>query len=315
MMQAPEATVGPREGTKRPLHALATFIAVGRPHITVIAALGVFTFGWLFMGRYPWFLTAVCALDWYIVNLTNRIADLREDQANRISGTHFAWRHRRVLLGVIFLALITSIVVVHLVNPAITPLRIAGHLLGIVYNWRLLPRGRRLKELYFFKNTASAMGFMITVFGYPLSTLLWGKEPHSFPPGISWATVAFSAVFFFLFEISYEVIYDLRDVPGDRWAGVRTYAVVHGEHVAGRLVDALIIGSMAVLATGYALGMVPWRIFIMIAVPPIQMVIFKRAMARGGVTPKDCVQITWMGVILILIYHLWVMADLPGVGL
>ena len=31
-----------------------------------------------------------------------------------------------------------------------------------------------------------------------------------------------------LFELSYEVLYDLRDVDGDRAAGVRTYPVVHG---------------------------------------------------------------------------------------
>jgi 4-hydroxybenzoate polyprenyltransferase len=187
--------------------------------------------------------------------------------------------------------------------------------LGILYNWRLLPGRHRLKELYFFKNTASATGFMITVFGYPLATMVWGEGPHSFPPGIRWSTVGFSAAFFFLFEISYEVIYDLRDAAGDRWAGVRTYPAVHGERVATQIVDGLIISSMAVLTMGYAIGVVPWRIFIMIAVPPIQLVIYKRAVARGGVTPRDCIRITWIGVILILIYHLWVLMGLPGVGL
>ena len=33
----------------------------------------------------------------------------------------------------------------------------------LAYNWPILPGRRRIKELYFFKNTASAAGFIITV--------------------------------------------------------------------------------------------------------------------------------------------------------
>jgi len=295
----------------RQAQALRVFIAVGRPHITLIAALGIFTFGWLFMGRYPWFLTAICALDWYIVNLTNRIVDLREDQANRISGTHFSRHHRQTLLILTLTLLITSLFGVHLVNPAITPLRVAGHLLGILYNWPLIPGRRRLKDLYFWKNTASAMGFMITVFGYPLATMASAPGPMVFPPGIDWRTVAFTAIFFFLFEISYEVIYDLRDVKGDELAGVRTYPVVHGERAACFIVDGLVFSAVAVLAAGYWIDAVPWRIFIMASAPLIQLAVYKRAVRRG-IVPADCIRITWLGVSLLLVYHLWVVAGLPG---
>ena len=59
--------------------ALRVFASVGRLHITFIAALGTFTFGWLFTGEYLWFLAGVCALDWYFVNLFNRIVDLPND--------------------------------------------------------------------------------------------------------------------------------------------------------------------------------------------------------------------------------------------
>ena len=70
---------------------LLIFASIGRLHITVIAALGAFTFGWLFTGDYPWLITAVCAMDWYIVNLFNRIVDLEEDRTNAIPGNkcHF----------------------------------------------------------------------------------------------------------------------------------------------------------------------------------------------------------------------------------
>jgi len=290
------------------------FSGIGRLHITAIAAMGVFTFGWLFSGVYPWLLTAVCALDWYIVNLINRTVDLKEDSVNIVIETDFIDRNRRLLIGVVFMFLLISLVVVHLLNPAITVLRIAFHLLGAFYNWPLLPGRRRLKQLYFWKNNASAVGFLITVFGYPLATMRWGNGLHGFMPGITWGTVVFSAVFFYLFEISYEVIYDLRDLKGDALADIRTYPVVHGERTSVYIVDGLIFSSMAVLAVGYLFDVVPWRIFIMITAPFLQLVVYKHALRRG-LSARDCIRITWMGVGMLIIYHIWIMAGLPGVGL
>jgi 4-hydroxybenzoate polyprenyltransferase len=186
--------------------------------------------------------------------------------------------------------------------------------LGFFYNFPLLRGKRRLKQLYFWKNNASAVGFLITIFGYPLATACWGNRPHCFPPGISWATVIFSAVFFFLFEISYEVIYDLRDVKGDAIAGIRTYPVRHGIPMTIHIVDGLIFTSIAVLSIGYMLSFVPWRIFVMVAAPFIQLVFYKRAMRRG-INGKDCIRITWIGIAMLVTYHLWIVAGLPGIGL
>ena len=293
--------------------ALRVFASVGRLHITFIAALGTFTFGWLFTGEYLWFLTGVCALDWYFVNLFNRIVDLQEDEANAIRGTEFVLRHRRMLLGICFALLFISLMLVYFINPAITPLRIICHLMGLFYNWPLLPGGRRLKEQYFWKNTTSAVGFLFTVLGYPLATLAWQKGLHHFPPGITWVTVVFSALFLFLFVLSYEVIYDLRDVQGDKLAGIRTYPVVHGERMAIRIVDGLLLSSVVILALGYVSGFVPWRIFIMAAAPVIQYVVYKRALRRG-ISARDCIVLTWIGAALFIIYHLWVLLDLPGAG-
>ena len=314
MKSLSNASVGQQIDALREEQVWRIFADISRIHITTIAALGVFTFGWLFVGAYQWLITAVCALDWYIVNLINKTVDLDEDSANEIPGTVFVHRKRRLLLSVVFTFLLVSLIVVHFLNPAITGLRITCHVLGFFYNFPLLPGKRRLKQIYFWKNNASAVGFLITVFGYPLATACWGNRPHCFPPGISWATVMFSAVFFYLFEISYEVIYDLRDVKGDAVAGIRTYPVVHGIPIAIHIVDGLIFTSIAVLSMGYMLGFVPWRIFVMGAAPFLQLVFYKNAMRRG-ITAKDCIRITWMGVAMLVTYHIWVVAGLPGLGL
>lgn len=291
--------------------ALRTFASVSRLHIVAIAALGTFTFGWLFTGGYAFDLAAITALDWFLVNLLNRVVDLEEDRANRIVGTDFVSRNRRALVWVGFSTLIGSLVLVHLVHPELIWLRLGYHALGLTYNWPLLPGGRRIKELYFFKNTASAVGFMLTVFGFPLAGVYASKA--TFAPGITAATVAFAAAYFFLFELSYEVIYDLRDAPGDEIAGVKTYPVVHGTAGAVRIIDGLLVTSSLALILGYALGPVPWRLFVMVLGPALQVVLYKRALKRG-ITSADCINATWLGAGLLAAYHLWVALGLPGVN-
>jgi 4-hydroxybenzoate polyprenyltransferase len=103
-------------------------------------------------------------------------------------------------------------------------------------------------------------------------------------------------------------------LKGDTLAGIRTYPVVHGERTAIYIVDGLIFSSMTVLAIGYVFDIVPWRIFIMIAAPFLQLVVYKHALRRG-ISEKDCIRITWMGVAMFFIYHMWVITELPGAGL
>jgi 4-hydroxybenzoate polyprenyltransferase len=282
--------------------------SVSRFHIVSIAALGTFTFGWLFTDRYEWGVAAICALDWFVVNLLNRVVDVREDRANAIYGTGFVDRHRRALTAFGFALLVGSLLATQLYLPRLTPLRLAFHLLGLAYNWPLLPGGRRIKQVYFFKNAASGLGFLITVFGYPLTAV--GREVM--PAGITPVTVFVTVAFFLLFELSYEAIYDLRDAEGDAKAGVRSYAVVHGVRGAVHIIDALLIGSMFVLAVGFAANVVPWRIFVMIAAPLLQLVFYKRALRRG-ITARDCIALTWLGATLLAVYNLWVWLGLPGI--
>ena len=292
---------------------LVLFASISRLHIIAIAALGTFTFGWLFTGSYPWALAGICALDWFVVNLLNKVVDLKEDRANRIVGTGFVARHRRALQVLGFSVLAGSLAAVHLVYPEILWLRLTYHSLGLAYNWPLLPGGRRIKELYFWKNSASAMGFILTVFLYPLAIINWATDPALLSPGITSTTVWVTVAFFVLFELSYEVIYDLRDAPGDALAGVRTYPVVHGQDGAIRIIDALIGSSLIIIWSGYAAGLVPWRIAIMGVAPLIQLVFYKRAVKRG-ITAGDCITITWLGAGLLAAYHVWVLLELPGVG-
>lgn len=309
-----------RSATGRPAHAVLRSLVAGasvaRLHIAAIGAMGTLTFGWLLTGQRPWLLAAVSALDWFVVNLLNRAVDLTEDRANQIAGTELAALHRRALVVTGLAVLAGSLVGVHLCEPRVTPLRLGYHALGLAYNWPLLPARRRIKQLYFWKNTASAIGFVLTVLGYPLAASGWvalGAPGPSPPPGIGPASVLVGVAFFLPFEVSYEVIYDLRDAAGDRLAGLKTYPVVHGERTAVRIVDALLVLSVLPLGVGFALGLVPWRLTVMGAAPLLQLGAFHRAL-RTGIDARFCIGLTWLGVLLLVLYHGWILAELPGWG-
>jgi hypothetical protein len=70
---------------------------------------------------------------------------------------------------------------------------------------------------------------------------------------------------------------------------------------------------MAVLVVGYGIGRIPWRMFIMIVPPAVLFFLYKRA-RRRGMSAADCVRFTWVGVGLIVLYHVWVVLGLPGTG-
>ena len=92
------------------LKQLKIFASICRLHIVAIAALGNFTFTWLLVDRYAFGLPLLCALDWFLVNLLNRVVDLKEDRENAIVGTALVGRHRRAILRSGFAVLFSSLV-------------------------------------------------------------------------------------------------------------------------------------------------------------------------------------------------------------
>lgn len=273
-----------------------------RLHIVAIAIMGTVTFSWLFTGRREWGLALVAGLDWFLVNLLNRVADLPEDQKNRVLGASFSARHGRAIKVTFAIFLLASLPMVHAFEPKILPMRLAYHLLGLLYNLPLLKGPGRLKRIYLVKNLASATGFLLTVVGYPLVARDVTVSPIY--------VLTFSA-FFFCTELAYEVIYDLRDVQGDRAEGIPTFPAVHGERV-GRIVAWSLSGLGAlILSAGYAFHCLDWRAFIMVFGPLVQAAYLYLSLRHKGPDERDCVRLTWIGVGLLTAYNLWVILGLP----
>lgn len=280
--------------------------SLSRFHIVLIAAGGSLVFGYLLTGRFHPFLAALVAVDWFLVNLVNRVVDQTEDRVNAIDATDVADRARGRIYA-LALALYAASFAVHLWwMPSLMIPRAAYHLLGLVYNFRLIPTGRgfrRLKELYALKNAASCVGFLLTLFAYPL--VAFGLRADA-----AWFYAALLIAYFAPLEASFEVIYDLRDAPGDRAAGVASFPVVHGDTIAGRIVIALNFVSLEFLMLGGAAGVFAWKEMILGTAPLVQLGLFLRGRARGF-APADCIAITrtfaWMN----FGYAAWVLLGLP----
>ena len=289
--------------------AIADGLAIVRYHIVLIAMAATLVFGWLMTGQRPFALALIVGLDWFLINLLNRVTDLEEDLANGIQGTERVARSRR-LVAIGSFALLFGSFATHLVHPQITPLRIAVQTIGMAYNYRLVPtlRGmRRLKELYFFKNFGSACLFVLTCFGYPLAASGW----H---PIMRWPAIAMLALFFVLYEITFEILYDLRDLDGDRKEGIPTYPVVHGQKIALRIIDALLVLAVVVLVVGLASGALGVREGLMLAAPFLQRLFYPARVARG-LTSADCIALTNLGTAELVLFlvgtAIWSAAGLP----
>lgn len=289
---------------------LSDALAIARYHIVLIAMTASVTFGWLMTGRYQLFVALVVGLDWFLINLMNRVTDIDEDMKNGIRGTARVQRAKRALTVLSFALLAGSFAATHLLLPGLTPYRAAVQLIGLGYNYDIVPTPKglsRFKEIYFLKNFGSSVLFVLTCFAYPLAA-----DPNR--RVMAWPAVVTLALFFVPFELTYEILYDFRDLEGDRALSIPTYPVVHGPKAAERIIDGLLLGSAAVLAAALARGIIGVREGLMLAAPLSQLVFYKPRLRRG-LTPGDCIWLTHLGTAQLLLFlagtAVWRWAGLP----
>lgn len=289
----------------------AEILAIARYHIMLVAMGATVVFGWIATGARPWALTLVVTVDWFLINLMNRITDIDEDLRNAIPGTERVAKRRRALTVGSIVLMVSSFAVTHAIWPALTPFRLVVQAIGVAYNYRVIPApgGRtRFKEMYFFKNFGSSVLFVLTCFVYPLAAA-------DFVRVVPWSTLVALALFFVPFELTYEILYDMRDLEGDRAGGIPTYPVVHGVENARRIIDGLLLGSTAILVGAFLQKIIGVRELLMVFAPIAQW-IFYRPRYRRGLTSRDCIVLTHLGSaqlgLFIVGTELWIRGGLPA---
>lgn len=292
---------------------LAEVASILRLHIIGVAVAACVVFSWLMTGTHMVDVAILGGIDWCLINLLNRITDLREDLANDIRGSERVAAHQRAFVIGWIALFVGSFAVSLVLYPELTWLRVVVQLIGLGYSVAIVPTPKgleRFKDIYFLKNFMSAVLFVLTCFAYPLASA--GGE--IILPG-GYAAVAVLVAFFVPFELTYEILYDMRDLEGDRLAEVPTYPVVHGLHRSRQIVDGLLVVATAVLAAGLLAGVIGLREGLMVAAPGVQFA-FYRPRYQRGMTRADCIWLTHLGTGLLLFYvagnAVWLAAGLPS---
>ena len=288
----------------------AIFQMVVRPHILAIAGMASLVFGWLFSQQFHPLFPLLAAGDWFVVNLLNRAVDLPEDARNGVPGTAFLSRHGGAVTAGSFAFLLGILWLGHLWLPQVTLIRVLFHAVGLAYNYRVIPRrgGRtRFKEMYALKNTSSALLFVLSVILLPLVATGASANP------VMVERAAWLTVFFFPLELTYEVLYDLRDVDGDRQENIPTFPVAHGEPWAWRFCHLAIALSFVAPVLGFLVG--PLRVRdAVLSIGAIQQALVFLYVRRKGPTGPRVVNVTYLGALQLASYCAWIALGLPVFG-
>lgn len=162
----------------------------------------------------------VCAIVFlmvFSVYSLNKLTDLKEDAVNMPERLRFLGGHKKLVLCYSLAAYILAILLAFMVTPLAVLIVLVPLVANLVYGSRLHPSVPRFKDIPVMKNLFVASIWAIC------ATLLPALYIHA------WNIVA--AVFIFILAKSFinTVLYDIRDVEGDRENGVRTIPVLLGK--------------------------------------------------------------------------------------
>lgn len=215
------------------------------PAILTLLCLG-FTGIFLHPGAFEW-TTALLALVEMVllyssVFLYNYFTDMEEDRINDKYNPVLNDTYRRILAVYIPVAIVAALAISLLYLGTIAfAVTVYCLVLGFAYSIRPL----RLKKLFVVKNLAIAGGMA------PVLFIMVGSLTGTI--GLLDVVVA---AYFSAFSFLGSTISDLRDLEGDRQAGVRTIPVVLGVRGTGHVFLALSVAQVLVIAVPAALGLI-----------------------------------------------------------
>ena len=172
----------------------------------------------------------------------NRKTDESEDAINHSKRYEFTKKYEKVLFSTAIGAYVLALVLSWLYGPTVVLIAAIPLISGLVYSTPIFPRKfpyRRLKEIPVAKSLLVAVA--------------WALPPALLPVYIAGAlpgTITLAVIlFFFSLVFINTVLFDMRDVEGDRITGVRTIPVCIGIARTIRLLTLVnvVFGSAVVL--------------------------------------------------------------------
>jgi len=179
----------------------------------------------------------------------DKIADLDKDVLNVPERKRFLYSRKKMIFALAITAYLAAATMAFIDNPIALPLIFLPFLANAFYGTKLVPWLPRLKDIPVMKNVVVAVTWAL------ITTLLPGSHISG------WPNLQIALVFYFLLVKTFidTVLYDIRDVVGDRASGVRTMPVLFGERQT-------VVILLALNST-----LLPWLAFSEYAIRPLAL--------------------------------------------
>jgi 4-hydroxybenzoate polyprenyltransferase len=217
-------------------------------------------------------LTVACICQW------NRLTDVEEDALNCPGDLKDA-QAKRNAIKIFCYAGGTISVALALVTEFTWPIAglvVFGAAIGYFYNSPLLPSHPhlRLKNMFIIKNLSSGAGWSMRLLVFPM------LRANTQPDGRFFTAF----VYMFAMVMTYEIMWDIRDVAGDTRANIRTLPVVRGINSARFCASMLQLICLGIIISGIANSRLTslWSIYLLSSMMLLMLIIFFPRLIRDN---------------------------------
>jgi 4-hydroxybenzoate polyprenyltransferase len=215
-------------------------------------------------------LAVACICQW------NRLTDVTEDALNCPGDLKDAQAKKNAIKILCYAGGIISVVLALFTEPTWTlaGLVVFGAAVGYFYNSPLLPSQShlRLKNIFIIKNLSSGAGWSAGLLVFPM------LRANTQPDGSFFTAF----VYMFAMVMTYEIMWDIRDVTGDTRANIRTLPVVLGINSARVYASLLQFFCLGIIISGLANARLTpiWSIYLLPSMMLLTLIIFFPRMIR-----------------------------------
>ncbi len=184
----------------------------------------------------------------------NKLTDRKEDTINVPERTKFIKGKEHIIASFLLFSLMISLFLGVLQDILCVPILLFPLFTGIIYSVRVSSNLPRLKDMLGMKNLIVAFSWGVC------STFL----PAICLPEKYFIQIVFVFYFFFTKSVINSLLFDVRDIKGDRICGVRTIPVVFGRRKTKNLLLVLNSTFIPWLAISYLSGFFHQHLFVLI---------------------------------------------------
>ncbi|MBU2590416.1 MAG: 4-hydroxy-3-methylbut-2-enyl diphosphate reductase [Nitrospinae bacterium] len=241
-----------QKGWKRFGVSLLDFLVKGNIYIAVGAAFITYAASVMLAIPAKSETIIISALYFFSVYNLNHLADREAAEFNEPERAIFYERFGHILLGASYLSIISAIILAFMEGVWQGGIILAAAILGRLYSVNIIPaswekiRARRLKDIPASKDLFVALAWA-TVAGLLPAIKNWGD--------ISLPSLYVTLIFIFILIYIRTVLFDIRDIEGDHFAGIDTIPILIGKEYTKLFLLTLTSILTAILYTSSRVGM------------------------------------------------------------